>query len=65
MGSFKIGWIMAAWLLALTITDYAISHWVDQSQLRFSLLAIGAFLEAVPIAYYFMHISRLWRGEAH
>ncbi len=65
MGSFRIGWIMAVWLLFLIFTDFAIAQWVDHKQMRFSLLTIGTFSEAIPIVWYFMHISRVWRGEAH
>ncbi len=56
---------MAVWLLFLIFTDFAIAQWVDHKQLRFSLLTIGTFGEAIPILWYFMHISRVWRGEAH
>ncbi|MBE7519690.1 MAG: hypothetical protein HS107_10650 [Thermoflexaceae bacterium] len=65
MGSYRIGWIMAVWLIVLIFVDFSIAQWVDHDQLRFSLLTIGTLAEAIPIAYYFMHISRVWQGEVH
>ena len=64
-GSSRIGQLMALDLGFLTFFDYMVSVEVGNHQVRFVLLAIAAVAEAVPIAYYFMHISRLWRKEAH
>ncbi len=64
-GSSKIGQLMAIDLGVLTILDYTISKEIGDHQIRFVFLAILAFAEAIPIAYYFMHISRLWRREEH
>jgi heme/copper-type cytochrome/quinol oxidase subunit 4 len=64
-GSFKIGQLMAIDLGVLTILDYTISKEIGNHQVRFVFLSILAFAEAVPIAYYFMHISRLWRRDEH
>ncbi len=64
-GSSRIGQLMAVYLGVLTILDYTISRQIGDHQLRFVFLTVAAFAEAIPIAYYFMHISRLWRREEH
>ncbi len=64
-GSFKIGQLMAIDLGVLTILDYAISKEIGDHQIRFVFLTVAALAEAIPIAYYFMHISRLWHPGEH
>ena len=64
-GSSKIGKLMAIDLGILTILDYSISKEIGDHQIRFIFLTVAAFAEAIPIAWYFMHISRIWRPEEH
>lgn len=60
--AFMIGWIVAAILTALTIGEYFLAINTHDNLIPLAAFAIA---KAALIGYYFMHIYRLWRTEAH
>jgi len=65
MGAFQKGYLVAIILAVMTILEYLFAVHVDDLQVRFAGLAITALAKVYFIAYYFMHIYRCWREEAH
>lgn len=63
MGSFRTGYIVAAILAVLTVGEYVVAGEVHDDTSRFVVLAIGTVFEVVVIAWYYMHLPRLWRRE--
>ncbi|MGE3858071.1 MAG: cytochrome C oxidase subunit IV family protein [Dehalococcoidia bacterium] len=50
-------------LAILTVAEYLIAVGLDNIVLLVVLLSAAALAKCWAIAVYFMHISRLWRGE--
>jgi hypothetical protein len=50
-------------LAVLTVGEYFIAVSMDNIVLLVTLLTVVALGKCWAIAVYFMHISRLWRGE--
>ena len=50
-------------LAVLTIVEYFIAIGLDSVQMLVVLLSIVAIIKAVVILEYFMHLSKVWRGE--
>ena len=50
-------------LAVLTIAEYFIAVGLDSASTLVLLLSIVALIKAVVILEYFMHLSKLWRGE--
>ena len=63
MEIFKTGWIVAVLLAVLTVLEYIFAGEVHNDSGRFIGIALAAGLKAALIAYYFMHIYRVWRAE--
>lgn len=62
----QTGLVVAAILAVLTVTEYVFATHVEQDTVRFLGITVSAIGKATLIAYYFMHIYRLWRPqEAH
>lgn len=57
----RIGFIVFAGLMLLTLVEYFVSVYLDSVVGLFIIMLIKAAL----IVYYFMHIYRLWRQESH
>ena len=65
MGAFQKGYLVAVILAIMTILEYLFTVGVSSTEVRFAGLAITALAKVYFIAYYFMHIYRCWREEAH
>ena len=65
MGAFQKGYLVAVILAIMTILEYLFAVGVSSTEVRFAGLAITALAKVYFIAYYFMHIYRCWREEAH
>ena len=52
-----------ALLAVLTAIEYLFAISIGSVPLLVALLAVVALLKAWQIVQYFMHISKLWRGE--
>ena len=65
MGAFQKGYVVAVILAIMTVLEYVFAVGVDDLHVRFAGLAITAVAKVYFIAYYFMHIYRCWRTEAH
>lgn len=50
-------------LAVLTAIEYVIAIGIDGTSLVVTLLSVIAVAKAVIILEYFMHLSKLWRGE--
>ncbi|MEZ4502919.1 MAG: cytochrome C oxidase subunit IV family protein [Dehalococcoidia bacterium] len=61
--SHNLGLRMAALLAVLTIVEYIVAVSVDSSQALVLFLAPVAVVKAWVIIVYFMHVSKVWRGE--
>lgn len=57
------GLIVAFILAILTVAEFVFATHVSQTETQFTGLALTAVGKAALIAYYFMHIYRLWRAE--
>jgi len=57
------GLIVIAVLAVLTAVEYVIAAALDSTVPLVTFLALAAGAKAWAITVYFMHISRLWRGE--
>lgn len=55
--------IVALVLAALTLLEYFMAESETFNSPVF--LFIVAFIKAVLVVYFFMHVYRLWRGDAH
>jgi cytochrome c oxidase subunit 4 len=62
LGAFTVGWIVGAILTVLTIVEYFIAIHMEGNFLPLTAFALA---KVVLIVYFFMHINRLWRPEAH
>ncbi len=65
MDIFRIGWAVAAILAVITVVEYIFALQVGNDSVRFLGLAAAGLSKAGLIIYFFMHISRVWRTEAH
>ncbi len=50
-------------LAVLTILEYFVAVGLDSASMIVLLLSVVALLKAVVILEYFMHLSKVWRGE--
>lgn len=50
-------------LAVLTVVEYVVAVSLTSTPVLVTLLALAAGAKAWAIAVYFMHVSRLWRGE--
>jgi hypothetical protein len=50
-------------LAVLTVVEYVVAVSLDSVPLLVTLLTAAALGKCWAIAVYFMHITRLWRGE--
>ncbi len=50
-------------LAVLTAIEYVIAVGIDATAVVVTLLAVVALVKALVILEYFMHVSKLWRGE--
>lgn len=57
------GLIVIALLAVLTAVEYVIAVALDSTVVLVTFLALAAGAKAWAITVYFMHVSRLWRGE--
>jgi heme/copper-type cytochrome/quinol oxidase subunit 4 len=57
------GLIVFIALAVLTAIEYVVAVSLDSTSLLIALLAVAAGAKCWAITVYFMHISRLWRGE--
>ena len=65
MDIFKIGWTVAVVLAVITVAEYVFAVQVGNDTVRFLGLSAAGVSKAGLIIYFFMHISRVWRAEAH
>ena len=65
MRPFQSGAYVAIFLTVLTVAEYIFAVNLDNAHLRFAGLTVAALAKAAFIAYYFMHIDRIWKPEAH
>lgn len=59
----KRGFTVFLILAVLTVVEYFIAVGLDNIVLLVVLLSAAAIAKCWAIVVYFMHISRLWRGE--
>lgn len=50
-------------LAVLTVVEYIVAVSLSSTPLLVTLLALAAGAKCWAITVYFMHVSRLWRGE--
>lgn len=50
-------------LAVLTVVEYVIAVSLDSTPLLVVMLALAAGAKCWAITVYFMHVTRLWRGE--
>ena len=50
-------------LAVLTVVEYLIAVGLDSTTVIITLLSIIAIAKALVILEYFMHLSKVWRGE--
>ena len=62
-GAQGIGLRVIVALAVLTAVEYAIAIGLDSIQLVLTLLVLIALAKTWLIVSYFMHASRLWKGE--
>ena len=60
--SRRVLWLVGGFLALLTLVEYIVA--VQMSN-NFVPLAVMALVKAALIVYFFMHVYRLWRKEAH
>ena len=61
----KTGMQVAAILAVMTILEYVFAVNVGNDLIRFLGLSATALCKAVLIMWFFMHLPRVWRQEAH
>lgn len=61
----KTGLNVAAFLAVLTVLEYIFAVNVPNDYVRFFGLSATALVKAALIAWYFMHLPRVWRAESH
>ena len=50
-------------LAVLTLVEYLVAVGLDSTTVVIMLLAVFAIAKALVILEYFMHLSKVWRGE--
>lgn len=63
--AMRTGGLVAVILAFLTVVEYVFAVNVDSDQVRFFGLALAAIAKSWLIVYFFMHVYRIWRAEAH
>lgn len=61
----KVGLRVAAILAVLTILEFIFAVTVPNDLVRFLGLSASAIAKAALIMWFFMHLPRVWRTEAH
>ncbi len=61
----KTGLQVAAILAVLTILEFIFAVKVPNDLIRFLGLSASAIAKAGLIMWFFMHLPRVWRSEAH
>jgi heme/copper-type cytochrome/quinol oxidase subunit 4 len=61
--SQRKGLVVFLALAVLTAVEYLVAVSLDSNAVLVPLLAVAAGAKCWAIAVYFMHVSRLWRGE--
>lgn len=56
----RIGWVVYALLMALTVLEYFVFLWLDRN---LPLMIVMNVADAALIMVYFMHVSRAWRSR--
>lgn len=54
------GWMVFLTLLVLVLLEYVLALFMDRN---LPLMIVMNVVDASLIAYFFMHVVRLWRGE--
>ena len=57
------GLIAIVALAVLTVVEFIFAVGIDSTEMVVLLLAVIAVIKALVILEYFMHVSKLWRGE--
>lgn len=57
------GLIVILALAVLTVLEYLVAVGLSSSAVLVALLAVAAATKCWAITVYFMHVTRLWRGE--
>lgn len=65
MEGFRIGWIVGVLLFVETLGEYFYATNVTDDTVRFLGLTAMQLVNAFLIIYFYMHVYRLWRKEAH
>jgi hypothetical protein len=65
VGYLRQGLTVALMLAVLTVLEYIFAVEVSDDVVRFIGLAVTTLLKTWAIATYFMHFTRMWKGEAH
>jgi cytochrome c oxidase subunit IV len=65
VGYLKQGLTVAVILAVLTVLEYIFAVEVSNDHVRFAGLAVTTLLKTWAIVTYFMHFTRMWKGEVH
>ncbi len=60
--SNQVLWVVGSILAVLTIVEFIIAVNFENN---LGILTVFALAKAILIIYFFMHMYRLWRAEAH
>jgi hypothetical protein len=63
--AMSVGGMVALILAVITVVEFVFALNVGSDQVRFVGLSVAALGKASAIVYYFMHVNRVWRKEAH
>lgn len=63
MQIFRTGLVVALILGILTVVEWVAASAINGDTARVVVLGVGTILEAWLIAWYYMHVHRLWRSE--
>jgi hypothetical protein len=63
MADFRNGWLVAVLLAVLTIAEYVFASQVHETGLRVGGVMAAGAVKAGFIAWFFMHLARVWRSE--
>jgi heme/copper-type cytochrome/quinol oxidase subunit 4 len=63
MADFRIGWLVALLLAVLTIVEYVFASEMHDTGVRVAGVMAAGAVKAGFIAWFFMHLARVWRSE--
>ncbi len=63
MEIYRIGWMVALFLAVLTILEFIFASEVHNTDIRVIGVMAAGTVKAALIIWFFMHVSRAWRGE--